>query len=160
MKSFEQMYPYITAWVQDGLVEIGYNGYDSTFVRVMDEGGVNWDSSERYASLDEALAAIDQAIAEWCRVHMPDIDIGGSEGYSFTPREGQYLAFIYNYTQIHGRPPAEADFQQFFGTNPAAVHQMILKLEQEGLITRQPGEARSVRVVVPTRFLPTLERPT
>jgi hypothetical protein len=27
----------------------------------------------------------------------------------FAPKQGQYLAFLYYYTKIHGRPPAEAD---------------------------------------------------
>jgi hypothetical protein len=27
----------------------------------------------------------------------------------FTERQGQYLAFIYYYTKLNGRPPAEAD---------------------------------------------------
>jgi hypothetical protein len=31
---------------------------------------------------------------------------------SFTPKQGQYLAFIYAYTRVLGRPPAEADMQQ------------------------------------------------
>jgi DNA/RNA endonuclease YhcR with UshA esterase domain len=31
------------------------------------------------------------------------------EAKAFTPRQGQYLAFIYYYTKIHGRAPAEAD---------------------------------------------------
>jgi hypothetical protein len=158
VKSFEQQYPYIAAWVQDGLVEIGYSDYPGSFLRVLDEGGLVWESNQEYASLDEALTAMEGAIAEWCRVHMPDIDLGGGGGYSFTPKQGQYLAFIYNYTQVHGRPPAEADLQQFFGTTAPTVHQMILRLEQAGLIMRRPGEARSVRVVVPARFLPTLER--
>jgi hypothetical protein len=117
-----------------------------------------WDSSDAYASLDEALAAMDHAIAHWCRIHMPDVEVGGGASYSFTPKQGQYLAFIYNYTQIHGRPPAEADLQQFFGTTPPTVHQMIVKLEQAGLITRRAGEPRSIRIVVPAQFLPTLER--
>jgi hypothetical protein len=33
---------------------------------------------------------------------------------SFTPKQGQYLAFIYAYTRLHRRPPAEADMQQYF----------------------------------------------
>jgi repressor LexA len=159
MKGFEQMYPYIAAWVQDGYVEVGNDGYSRSFLRVLDEGGQIWESSEEYLSLDEALAAMDTAIANWCQVHIPDIDIGGGDGYSFTPKQGQYLAFIYNYTQIHGRSPAEADLQQFFGTTPPTIHQMILKLEQLGLITLGPGEPRSAQVVIPARFLPTLERP-
>ena len=31
---------------------------------------------------------------------------------SFTPKQGQYLAFIYAYTQVLGKPPAEADLQR------------------------------------------------
>ena len=33
----------------------------------------------------------------------------------FTPKQGQYLAFIYAYTRVLGRPPAEADLQRYFG---------------------------------------------
>ena len=28
---------------------------------------------------------------------------------TYTSRQGQYLAFIYHYTKVNGRPPAEAD---------------------------------------------------
>ncbi len=31
---------------------------------------------------------------------------------SFTEKQGQYLAFIYAYTRINRRPPAEADMQR------------------------------------------------
>jgi repressor LexA len=46
-------------------------------------------------------------------------------GKPFTAKQGQYLAFIYYYTKIHGTPPAEADFQRFFRVTPPVVHQMI-----------------------------------
>lgn len=36
----------------------------------------------------------------------------------FTAKQGQYLAFIYNYSVMFGQPPAEADLQRFFGTSP------------------------------------------
>jgi hypothetical protein len=36
----------------------------------------------------------------------------------WTPRQGQYLAFIYAYTTIHGQAPAERDMQRFFRTTP------------------------------------------
>lgn len=36
----------------------------------------------------------------------------------FTAKQGQYLAFIYYYTKIHGMPPAEADFRQVFRVPP------------------------------------------
>ena len=47
----------------------------------------------------------------------------------FTPKQGQYLAFIYAYTQVLGRPPAEADLQRHFRVSPPSVHQMVLTLE-------------------------------
>ena len=78
-------------------------------------------------------------------------------GPSFTPKQGQYLAFIYAYTQIAGRPPAEADLQRHFGVTPPSVHQMVLTLERAGLIRRQPGTARSIELVIDPRALPVLQ---
>jgi len=74
----------------------------------------------------------------------------------FTEKQGQYLAFIYNYTVINGRPPAEADLQYFFGTTPPSIHQMILKLEGKRLISRVPGQARSIRLLVDPNKIPRL----
>ena len=39
---------------------------------------------------------------------------------AFTPKQGQYLAFIYAYNRVLGRPPAEADLQRHFGVTPPA----------------------------------------
>ncbi|WP_326494122.1 hypothetical protein [Ensifer sp. SL37] len=33
----------------------------------------------------------------------------------FTEKQGQYLAFIWAYSQINERPPAERDLQRYFG---------------------------------------------
>lgn len=78
----------------------------------------------------------------------------------FTPKQGQYLAFIYAYTQISGRPPAEANLQRHFGVTPPSVHQMVLTLEQAGFIKRQPGKARSIELLVDPRGLPLLQSRT
>jgi repressor LexA len=78
---------------------------------------------------------------------------------TYTPRQGQYLAFIYHYTKVHGRPPAQADMQQYFRVSPPTVHQMILNLEKRGLLARVPGEPRSLRVLLPPEQLPTLGSP-
>lgn len=75
----------------------------------------------------------------------------------YTSKQGQYLAFIYYYTKIHGRPPAEADMQRYFKVTPPTVHQMVLKLEQVGLIARTPRQARSIRVLLPREQLPDLQ---
>ncbi len=47
--------------------------------------------------------------------------------------------------------------QRYFKVSPPTVHQMVLKLDQSGLIERTPGQARSVRVVLPRQQLPDLE---
>jgi len=75
---------------------------------------------------------------------------------SFTPKQGQYLAFIHVYTRLHRRPPAEADMQQYFRVTPPSVHQMVLTLERAGLIKRQPRVARSIEMLVDPEHLPDL----
>ena len=79
------------------------------------------------------------------------------EAKPFTPKQGQYLAFVYYYTKIHGRPPAEADLQRFFRVTPPVVHQMIKTLAARGLIDREPGTARSIRLRLTRAQLPDLE---
>jgi DNA-binding MarR family transcriptional regulator len=75
----------------------------------------------------------------------------------FTPRQGQYLAFIHAYTLVNGRPPAQADIQRFFQVSPPSVHQMLLTLERQGLISRRPGIPRGIAVLVDHADLPVLE---
>ncbi len=74
----------------------------------------------------------------------------------YTEKQGQYLAFIYYYSKIHGRAPAEAEMQQYFRVSPPSVHQMVLTLEARGLIARTPGQARSIRLLIPPEELPDL----
>jgi repressor LexA len=74
----------------------------------------------------------------------------------FTPKQGQYLAFIYAYTRLNRRPPAEADIERHFQVSPPSVHQMVLTLERRGFIRRQPGVARSIELLVDPETLPTL----
>jgi repressor LexA len=76
---------------------------------------------------------------------------------TFTARQGQYLAFIYYYTKINRRAPAEADIQKYFNVSAPTVHQMVLTLEAAGHVKRTPGEARSLRVLVSVSDLPSLE---
>jgi len=75
----------------------------------------------------------------------------------FTRLQGQYLAFIHTYTKLHRVAPAEADLQRYFKVTPPSVHQMILTLARRGLISREPGRARSIKVLVPQALLPELE---
>jgi len=76
---------------------------------------------------------------------------------AFTDKQGQYLAFIHAYTLVMGQPPAEADMQRFFAVSPPSVHQMVLTLEQKGLIARRPGVPRSISLLVNPDDLPKLQ---
>jgi Mn-dependent DtxR family transcriptional regulator len=75
----------------------------------------------------------------------------------FTHLQGQYLAFLDAYTKVNGRPPAEADFQRYFKVTPPTAHQMILTLARLGLITRSPGQARSIKLNIRSEEIPRLE---
>jgi repressor LexA len=75
----------------------------------------------------------------------------------YTRRQGQFLAFIYYYTKVNGRPPAEADMQRYFQVSPPSVHQMVVTLERRGFIARVPGQGRSIRLLLPRDKLPDLE---
>lgn len=76
---------------------------------------------------------------------------------AYTDKQGQYLAFIYAYTKVNRRPPAEADIERFFRVTAPSVHSMVLMLERLGFITREPGQARSIRLTIAPSDLPVLE---
>ena len=57
----------------------------------------------------------------------------------YTPRQGQYLAFIYYYTKLNSQPPAETDMQRYFRVSAPAVHHMVVTLEQKGFIEAYQG---------------------
>ena len=75
-----------------------------------------------------------------------------------TERQGQFLAYIHQYSLVNGCAPAEADMQRFFQITPPSVHSMVLTLERRGFIRREPGQARSIALIVPPESLPTLQR--
>ena len=74
----------------------------------------------------------------------------------FTDKQGQYLAFIYAYTKVNGRPPAVADIHRFFEVTPPTAQNMIVRLTKLGLCSRVPGAARTLEVLVPPNLLPVL----
>lgn len=86
------------------------------------------------------------------------MSIENDNAIPWTPKQGQYLAFIYAYSVLEGRPPAERDMERFFRVSPPSVHNMVLALEREGFIRRQPGVARSIQLLVTAESLPILRR--
>jgi hypothetical protein len=63
---FEESYPNISNWVKShGWIELGQDEYSSSLVRALDEGGMIWEGSAYYGTLDEAFEALETALAEW-----------------------------------------------------------------------------------------------
>ncbi len=75
-----------------------------------------------------------------------------------TERQGQFLAYIFQYGVINGCPPAEADMQRYFQITAPTVHSMVLTLERRGFISRVPGKARSIALRILPVSLPALKR--
>jgi hypothetical protein len=62
------VYAAIAWWVSNhGWIEVGYDDSNRSFVRALDPGGMVWEGEYRYASLDDALAALDTALAVFIR---------------------------------------------------------------------------------------------
>jgi hypothetical protein len=70
MSAFDEKYPHLALWVKEsGSIEIGYNymGHDQSLLRVIQYTDLIWSSDRTYASLDDAFAAMEEAIAQWCK---------------------------------------------------------------------------------------------
>ena len=64
---FEKSYPNIARWVtSQGWIELGVQDeYSFSLVRALDPGGMVWEGSAHYRTLDEAFDALETALAEW-----------------------------------------------------------------------------------------------
>jgi hypothetical protein len=104
------------------------------------------------------VRAIESSGEDACEVSIDPVPkLDPSLAPSFTAKQGQYLAFIDNYTRIHRCPPSESDMQYYFRVSPPSIHEMIKTLERNGLIEKTPGQARSIRLLVPSDYLPRLK---
>jgi hypothetical protein len=76
-ESAESAFPYVDRFIQGyGWIEIGDDGMSPSWIRVLDEGGMIWESAEPYATLDEVLSAIDTAIAKWAHQQLGETWFG------------------------------------------------------------------------------------
>ena len=65
MTNFSSTYPNITYWTEScGWIEIGYDNNTDTFIRVLDEGGIVWESKPEYKSIDDALNDLESALGK------------------------------------------------------------------------------------------------
>ena len=65
-KTIDEKYHNIRMWMADGRIEIGHCDYTNVTTRVIDDGGVAWETEEPFTSLEAVLDAIETAIANWC----------------------------------------------------------------------------------------------
>ena len=75
----------------------------------------------------------------------------------YTAKQGQYLVFIHAYRGCTVRRLPRRTASASSGSASRPVHQMILKLEQAKLITRQPEIASSITVAIDPKALPELD---
>src|SRR5260370_16293325 len=75
----------------------------------------------------------------------------------FTARQGQCFAFMQGCRVKHGYAPSFEQIGAHFGITAPSVNTMIKTLERRGLLSRLPGVARSLRVLVPAAVLPSTE---
>ena len=64
---FDQQYPNLAAWILDGdcWVELGTTDYSRSTLRILDIGGMIWESERSYASVAAMLADAEQALTAW-----------------------------------------------------------------------------------------------
>jgi len=62
--TLDEKYPNIADWIHGyGWIELGENDYSRSMIRVLDEGGMIWESSKKYKSLDELFDALEEELA-------------------------------------------------------------------------------------------------
>ncbi len=71
--------------------------------------------------------------------------------------QGQLVAFVYWYTKVHRVPPAENEIADFLGVRGPSAHAMIVRLAEKKVLSRRPGEPRTLTVLLPREEIPELE---
>src|ERR1700726_2027849 len=104
--------------------------------RVLSSSRSNWLRSTRYRTFTAKALPGGRALDKSTMNQLFDRKTPAAA--RFTAKQGQYLAFIWAYSQINRRAPAEADFERYFMVTAPSVHQMIKTLHQMGLIEKQP----------------------
>ena len=63
---FDEIYPKLSEWIEcNGWIEIGADHYNRSLVRILDEGGLIWESEPPKKSLNEELDIAENFIKDW-----------------------------------------------------------------------------------------------
>jgi repressor LexA len=126
------------------------------FMRHLEETAYSAQNLQAQDRLGQLLTRLDSGLSG-------DVDEGAhmvrpaAARLGYTRLQGQYLAFIYYYTKLHRRSPAEADLQAYFRVSPPAVHDVLRTLQRRRFIARTPAAPRSIRILLPPEQIPDLE---
>jgi hypothetical protein len=77
----------------------------------------------------------------------------------FTPRQGEFLAFIHSYARVNRQEPTERDLERYFRISSSGIRDMIERLEWGKFIACSEDQPRHLRVLIPVEQLPELEEP-
>ena len=72
-------------------------------------------------------------------------------GTRFTEKQGHYLAFIHTYAYMFGRHPPKPTSSATSVSARLRSTEMIVTLERNAFIRRQPGVPRSIEILVPPK---------
>jgi DNA-binding MarR family transcriptional regulator len=61
-----------------------------------------------------------------------------------TPRQAEAFYFIRDYRRLHGESPSEVEIARHLEVTPPAAHELVVRLEEAGRITRRPNEPRAI----------------
>lgn len=65
-ETLDKRYPHLSRFLAiQGWIEIGADECSTSFVRALDPGGMVYEGQENYATLDDALADLDQGLKEY-----------------------------------------------------------------------------------------------
>lgn len=64
---FDDQYPNLAAWILggDAWIALGQDEMSRSIVRVLDIGGMIWESDRHYKTVAEALADAEKAVEAW-----------------------------------------------------------------------------------------------
>lgn len=72
---FATAYPHLARWVEAfGWLELGQDDYSSSVIRILDTGGLIWESEDQYDSLDAALREAEAALVAWSKQEGIELD--------------------------------------------------------------------------------------
>ena len=141
--SFDEMFPTIARWIsqEEGWVELGADDYSRSLARALYGGGIVWEGTGQYGSLDEALRAMEDGIASWLEEHPPDQRTGGevhrARGGSRRQKPERKLGSM---------PAPHPPVEQFLESNPTRMRRNARSLMIESMrMPSRPSLGRSSR---------------